>query len=187
MPTGMIVLIVVVVLVVLLLIYVASTYNKLVDLRNRVHDQWSQIDVQLKRRFDLIPNLVNTVKGYAKHQEKTLEQVIEARNNYNKATTQDEKMAANNELSQTLSHLFAVAENYPDLKANTNFLELQTELQDTENKIAMARQFYNDTVLTLNNKIEMFPSNIIAGLFHFKKEEFFQAVEEERENVKVEF
>ncbi len=187
MPTGMIVLIVVVVLVVLLLIYVASTYNKLVDLRNRVHDQWSQIDVQLKRRFDLIPNLVNTVKGYAKHEEKTLEQVIEARNNYNKATTQDEKMAANNELSQTLSHLFAVAENYPDLKANTNFLELQTELQDTENKIAMARQFYNDTVLTLNNKIEMFPSNIIAGLFHFKKEEFFQAVEEERENVKVEF
>ena len=187
MPTGMIVLIVVVVLVVLLLIYVASTYNKLVDLRNRVHDQWSQIDVQLKRRFDLIPNLVNTVKGYAKHEEKTLEQVIEARNNYNKATTQDEKMAANNELSQTLSHLFAVAENYPDLKANTNFLELQTELQDTENKIAMARQFYNDTVLTLNNKIEMFPSNIIAGIFHFKKEEFFQAVEEERENVKVEF
>ena len=187
MTTGMIVLIVVVVLVVLLLIYVASTYNKLVDLRNRVHDQWSQIDVQLKRRFDLIPNLVNTVKGYAKHEEKTLEQVIEARNNYNKATTQDEKMAANNELSQTLSHLFAVAENYPDLKANTNFLGLQTELQDTENKIAMARQFYNDTVLTLNNKIEMFPSNIIAGLFHFKKEEFFQAVEEERENVKVEF
>ena len=187
MTTGMIVLIVVVVLVVLLLIYVASTYNKLVDLRNRVHDQWSQIDVQLKRRFDLIPNLVNTVKGYAKHEEKTLEQVIEARNNYNKATTQDEKMAANNELSQTLSHLFAVAENYPDLKANTNFLELQTELQDTENKIAMARQFYNETVLTLNNKIEMFPSNIIAGLFHFKKEEFFQAVEEERENVKVEF
>ena len=187
MTTGMIVLIVVVVLVVLLLIYVASTYNKLVDLRNRVHDQWSQIDVQLKRRFDLIPNLVETVKGYAKHEEKTLEQVIEARNNYNKATTQDEKMAANNELSQTLSHLFAVAENYPDLKANTNFLELQTELQDTENKIAMARQFYNDTVLTLNNKIEMFPSNIIAGLFHFKKEEFFQAGEEERENVKVEF
>ena len=187
MTTGMIVLIVVVVLVVLLLIYVATTYNKLVDLRNRVHDQWSQIDVQLKRRFDLIPNLVETVKGYAKHEEKTLEQVIEARNNYNKATTQDEKMAANNELSQTLSHLFAVAENYPDLKANTNFLELQTELQDTENKIAMARQFYNDTVLTLNNKIEMFPSNIIAGLFHFKKEEFFQAVEEERENVKVEF
>ena len=130
---------------------------------------------------------METVKGYAKHEEKTLEQVIEARNNYNKATTQDEKMAANNELSQTLSHLFAVAENYPDLKANTNFLELQTELQDTENKIAMARQFYNDTVLTLNNKIEMFPSNIIAGLFHFKKEEFFQAVEEERENVKVEF
>ena len=174
MPTGMIVLIVVVVLVVLLLIYVASTYNKLVDLRNRVHDQWSQIDVQLKRRFDLIPNLVNTVKGYAKHEEKTLEQVIEARNNYNKATTQDEKMAANNELSQTLSHLFAVAENYPDLKANTNFLELQTELQDTENKIAMARQFYNDTATMYNEKLLVFPSNIIANIFHFTPRDLFE-------------
>ena len=187
MTPGMIILIVVVAIVVLLLIYVASTYNKLVDLRNRVHDQWSQIDVQLKRRFDLIPNLVSTVKGYAKHEEETWNKVIAARNSYASAKTADEKMKANNELTQTLSHLFAVAENYPDLKANTNFLELQTELQDTENKIAMARQFYNDTVLTLNNKIEMFPSNIIAGLFHFKKEEFFQAGEEERQNVKVEF
>lgn len=187
MTPGMIILIVVVAIVVLLLIYVASTYNKLVDLRNRVHDQWSQIDVQLKRRFDLIPNLVSTVKGYARHEEETLNKVIAARNSYASAKTADEKMKANNELTQTLSHLFAVAENYPDLKANTNFLELQTELQDTENKIAMARQFYNDTVLTLNNKIEMFPSNIIAGLFHFKKEEFFQAGEEERQNVKVEF
>ena len=175
------------VIVLLLIIWIVATYNGLISLRNRKDDQWSQIDVQLKRRFDLIPNLVSTVKGYAKHEEETLNKVIAARNSYASAKTADEKMKANNELTQTLSHLFAVAENYPDLKANTNFLELQTELQDTENKIAMARQFYNDTVLTLNNKIEMFPSNIIAGLFHFKKEEFFQAGEEERQNVKVEF
>ena len=180
-------LIVVLVIVVLLIIYFVATYNKLVDLRNRVRDQWSQIDVQLKRRFDLIPNLVSTVKGYAKHESETLESVIEARNSYTTATTPHEKMQANNMLSDTLSKLFALAENYPDLKANQNFLELQTELQETEDKIAMARQFYNDTVLTYNNKIEMFPSNIIASMFKFKMEEFFKAEEEARQNVKVEF
>ena len=178
---------VVLVIVVLLVIYVVLTYNKLVDLRNRVRDQWSQIDVQLKRRFDLIPNLVSTVKGYAKHESETLESVIEARNSYTTATTPHEKMQANNMLSDTLSKLFALAENYPDLKANQNFLELQTELQETEDKIAMARQFYNDTVLTYNNKIEMFPSNIVASMFKFKMEEFFKAEEEARQNVKVEF
>ena len=180
-------LIVVLVIVVLLIIYFVTTYNKLVDLRNRVRDQWSQIDVQLKRRFDLIPNLVSTVKGYAKHESETLESVIEARNSYTTATTPHEKMEANNMLSDTLSKLFALAENYPDLKANQNFLELQTELQETEDKIAMARQFYNDTVLTYNNKIEMFPSNIVASMFKFKMEEFFKAEEEARQNVKVEF
>ncbi len=180
-------LIVVLVIVVLLIIYFVATYNKLVDLRNRVRDQWSQIDVQLKRRFDLIPNLVSTVKGYAKHESETLESVIEARNSYTTATTPHEKMQANNMLSDTLSKLFALAENYPDLKANQNFLELQTELQETEDKIAMARQFYNDTVLTYNNKIEMFPSNIVASMFKFKMEEFFKAEEEARQNVKVEF
>ena len=180
-------LIVVLVIVVLLIIYFVATYNKLVDLRNRVKDQWSQIDVQLKRRFDLIPNLVSTVKGYAKHESETLESVIEARNSYTTATTPHEKMQANNMLSDTLSKLFALAENYPDLKANQNFLELQTELQETEDKIAMARQFYNDTVLTYNNKIEMFPSNIVASMFKFKMEEFFKAEEEARQNVKVEF
>ena len=180
-------LIVVLVIVVLLVIYFVLTYNKLVDLRNRVRDQWSQIDVQLKRRFDLIPNLVSTVKGYAKHESETLESVIEARNSYTTATTPHEKMQANNMLSDTLSKLFALAENYPDLKANQNFLELQTELQETEDKIAMARQFYNDTVLTYNNKIEMFPSNIVASMFKFKMEEFFKAEEEARQNVKVEF
>ena len=180
-------LIVVLVIVVLLIIYFVATYNKLVDLRNRVRDQWSQIDVQLKRRFDLIPNLVSTVKGYAKHESETLESVIAARNSYTTASTPHEKMEANNMLSETLTKLFALAESYPDLKANTNFLDLQKELQDTEDKIAMARQFYNDTVLTYNNKIEMFPSNIIASMFHFKMEEFFKAEEEARQNVKVEF
>lgn len=180
-------LIVVIVIIVLLILYVAMTYNKLVDLRNRVRDQWSQIDVQLKRRFDLIPNLVSTVKGYAKHESETLEKVIEARNSYTTATSPHEKMEANNMLTDTLTKLFAVAESYPDLKANTNFLELQQELQDTENKIAMARQFYNDTVLTYNNKIEMFPSNLIASMFKFKMEEFFKAEEAAKENVKVEF
>ena len=180
-------LIVVIVIIVLLILYVAMTYNKLVDLRNRVRDQWSQIDVQLKRRFDLIPNLVSTVKGYAKHESETLEKVIEARNSYTTATSPHEKMEANNMLTDTLTKLFAVAESYPDLKANTNFLDLQQELQDTENKIAMARQFYNDTVLTYNNKIEVFPSNLIAAMFKFKMEEFFKAEEAAKENVKVEF
>ena len=180
-------LIVVIVIIVLLILYVAMTYNKLVDLRNRVRDQWSQIDVQLKRRFDLIPNLVSTVKGYAKHESETLEKVIEARNSYTTATSPHEKMEANNMLTDTLTKLFAVAESYPDLNANTNFLDLQQELQDTENKIAMARQFYNDTVLTYNNKIEMFPSNLIASMFKFKMEEFFKAEEAAKENVKVEF
>ena len=180
-------LIVVIVIIVLLILYVAMTYNKLVDLRNRVRDQWSQIDVQLKRGFDLIPNLVSTVKGYAKHESETLEKVVEARNSYTTATSPHEKMEANNMLTDTLTKLFAVAESYPDLKANTNFLDLQQELQDTENKIAMARQFYNDTVLTYNNKIEMFPSNLIASMFKFKMEEFFKAEEAAKENVKVEF
>ena len=141
-------LIVVIVIIVLLILYVAMTYNKLVDLRNRVRDQWSQIDVQLKRRFDLIPNLVSTVKGYAKHESETLEKVIEARNSYTTATSPHEKMEANNMLTDTLTKLFAVAESYPDLKANTNFLDLQQELQDTENKIAMAVSYTHLTLPT---------------------------------------
>ena len=180
-------LIIVIVVLVLLVLFVVSTYNSLITLRNRVKDQWSQIDVQLKRRFDLIPNLVNTVKGYAKHEKETLEAVIKARNTYTSAVTPTEKMDANNVLTNAMSKLFALAESYPDLKANTNFLQLQSELQDTENKIAMARQFYNDTVLTYNNKVQMVPSNIVASLFKFTKEAFFEANEAERENVKVEF
>ena len=180
-------LIVVLVIVVVIVLFVISTYNTLITLRNRVKDQWSQIDVQLKRRFDLIPNLVNTVKGYAKHEKETLDAVIKARNTYTNAVSPTEKMAANDSLTNAISKLFALSEAYPDLKANTNFLELQGELQETENKIAMARQFYNDTVLTYNNKVEMVPSNFVAMLFKFKKEAFFEAKETERENVKVEF
>lgn len=174
-------------IVLVVIIYVIATYNNLVTLRNRVKDQWSQIDVQLKRRFDLIPNIVNTVKGYAKHESETLEAVIKARNTYTTAINPNEKMEANSELTNAISKLFALTESYPELKANTNFLELQGELKDTENKIASARQFYNDTVLTYNNKIELFPSNIVAMIFHFVKEEFFKANDSERENVKVEF
>ena len=174
-------------IVVVLVLWIIGTYNNLVTLRNRVKDAWSQIDVQLKRRFDLIPNLVETVKGYAKHENETLEDVVKARNSYLSANLPEDKMKANGELTQAISKLFALSEAYPDLKANTNFLELQSELNETENKIAMARQFYNDIVMQYNNKIEVVPSNIIASLFKFSKEAFFQAEEKERENVQVKF
>ncbi len=174
-------------IVVLIVIYVVATYNKLVVLRNRVRDQWAQIDVQLKRRFDLIPNLVETVKGYTKHESETLENVVKARNTFLSATTPEDEMNADGELTKAMTKLFALSESYPDLKANTNFTELQQELQQTESKIASARQFYNDTVLTYNNKIEVVPSNIIASMFKFKKETFFEANETERENVQVKF
>lgn len=174
-------------IVVLLVLYVIATYNKLVVLRNRVRDQWAQIDVQLKRRFDLIPNLVETVKGYTKHESETLENVIKARNTFLSATTAEDEMKADGELTKAMTKLFALSESYPDLKANTNFQDLQEELQQTESKIASARQFYNDTVLTYNNKIEVVPSNIVASLFKFKKEAFFEANETERENVQVKF
>ena len=173
--------------VVLIGLYFMTTYNGLVKLRNMVKDQWSQIDVLLKRRADLIPNLVETVKGYAKHESETLEAVINARNKAVSAQGVEAEMKANGELSGALSKLFALAENYPDLKANTNFLDLQNNLKDTEDKIAYARQFYNDAVLKYKNKLEVFPSNIIAGMFGFKPEPFFEATETERENVKVSF
>ena len=179
--------IIIIVIVVLIIAWTFATYNKLVDLRNRVKDQWAQIDVQLKRRFDLIPNLVETVKGYAKHESETLEAVIQARNTYVSATTPEAQMKADGELEKAISKLFALSESYPELKANTNFQHLQQELTETESKIASARQFYNDTVLMYNNKVEMVPSNIIASLFKFKKEAFFEANETERENVQVKF
>ena len=180
-------LIILLVVVVLLVMYVVSTYNGLVQSRNKVRDQFSQIDVQLKRRFDLIPNLVETVKGYAKHESETLEKVIQARNNYANAKTEAEKVAASNEMSRGVMNIMALAESYPELKANTNFTDLQNQLKEVEDKIGYARQFYNDTVLMYNNKIEMFPSNLVASMFGFKREVFFEANEKERENVQVKF
>lgn len=180
-------LIVVIVIIVLLVVWIIATYNGLIGLRNRKDDQWAQIDVQLKRRSDLIPNLVETVKGYAKHESGTLEAVIKARNTFVTATTPEEEMKASGELTQAISKLFALAESYPDLKANQNFLSLQADLKDTEDKISYARQFYNDTVLTYNNKVEMIPSNIVAKLFGFKKATFFEVEESAKEAPKVSF
>lgn len=178
---------VIIILVVLIILYVISMYNTLVSLRNKVRDEFSQIDVELKRRFDLIPNLVETVKGYTKHEKETLEGVIKARNSYVSADNMSEQLKADGELTQAISKLFALTESYPDLKANTNFNNLQKELTEIEQKIVYARQFYNDSVLKLNNKVEMFPSNIVAKMFGFKKEQFFEANAAERENVKVKF
>lgn len=176
-----------IIVLVLIVLWVISVYNSLIALRNRVKDQWAQIDVQLKRRFDLIPNLVETVKGYTKHESETLEAVIKARNTYVSATVPEEQMKADGELTKAISKLFALTESYPDLKANTNFQALQQELTETESKIAAARQFYNDTVMVYNNKVAMVPSNIIASLFKFNKEAFFEANETERQNVQVKF
>lgn len=170
-------------------IWLVGIFNGLVRLRNAVKNAWSQIDVQLKRRHDLIPNLVETVKGYAKHERGTLEAVIQARQQAIHVTDSVlDKAKAENLLSQTLRSLFAVAENYPDLKANQNFLALQEELTSTENKISFARQFYNDSAMSYNNKTEMFPSNIIAGMFNFKRADFFEVEEAaQREAPQVSF
>ena len=174
-------------IVVILVLTVIGIYNSLVSLRLRVKNAWAQIDTQLKRRFDLIPNLVETVKGYAAHEQATLEKVIAARNSYASATTVEDKAAANNELTQTLKSIFALSESYPDLKANQNFMALQTELTGTEDKIAYSRQFYNDTVQMYNTAIMKFPANIIAGMFGYKEEPFFKIDEAEKEPVKVQF
>ena len=163
-------------------------YNRLVFWRQQVKNAWSQIDVQLKRRYDLIPNLVETVKGYAKHERETLEKVIQARNMATQAHSPKEAAAAETILSGTLKSLFAVAEQYPDLKANQNFLKLQEELTSTENKISFARQFYNDTTATYNTKIQSFPANFMAGPFGVTPQEFFVVENpEERKTVKVQF
>lgn len=174
-------------------IYIVAVYNGLVVCKNRVKEAYSDIQVQMKRRYDLIPNLVETVKGYAAHESQTLEKVIQARNMAMSVKSGDlkEQAKAENILSGTLKSLFAVSENYPQLKANENFLKLQFELTDTEDKIKAARRFYNTNVLALNNKIEMFPSNIIAGMFAFTKQEFYELDEDEaqaaRKPVQVKF
>jgi len=162
-------------------------YNGLIRLRNQVKNSWAQIDVQLKRRNDLIPNLVETVKGYMKHEKELLENVTKARSAILSAETVEDKADASNMLSSTLKSLFAVSENYPDLKANQNFMQLQEEITGTENKIAYARQHYNDIVMVFNTKIEVFPNNIFAGMLNFSQEALFKATEEEKKNVQVKF
>lgn len=177
-----------VIIVAVVAMYAVSIYNALVKLRNQVKNAWSQIDVQLKRRHDLIPNLIETVKGYMTHERDTLENITKARSAAVDASSVGDKSKAESELSGALQRFNLVVENYPDLKANQNFLALQEELTSTENKISFARQSYNDQVLFYNNKIEMFPSNILAGMFNFSKEEFFEIeVEAEREVPKVKF
>ncbi len=168
--------------------WLIAMYNAFVRLKNNVKDAWSDIDVQLKRRYDLIPNLIEAVKGYMQHERGVLQKVTEARTKAMGAQSVGEHQEAENMLTDALKSLFAVSENYPDLKANENFLELQRELTDTENKIQAARRFYNSNVKELNNAIQMFPSNIMAKMFNFKEEEFFELQEEEaKEPVKVSF
>jgi LemA protein len=179
--------IVVGVLVLLLILVVILMYNGLVRARNRIDNAWSQIDVQLKRRYDLIPNLVETVKGYAAHEKSTFESVTQARANAINAQGPEQQAQAENVLSGALKSLFAVAEAYPDLKANQNFLNLQEELTSTEDRIAYARQFYNDSVLSFNNRIQTFPRSVIAGTFNFEKREYFEGDPEATGPVKVEF
>ena len=178
----------VLIIIVILFVLIVGAYNGLITSRNRVKNAWSQIDVQLQRRFDLIPNLVESVKGYMKHEEGVLTKVTELRNAWAGASSVGKKAELDSELSGALKTIIAVSENYPDLKANKNFTELQEELRSTEDKIAYARQFYNDSVTMYNTKLEKIPTNIIASMFSFKQEELFEAASEEaRQNVKVDF
>ena len=176
------------VVAIVLAIVAAVLYNDLVKLRQNVKNAWSQIDVQLQRRYDLIPNLVETVKGYMEHENVTLTKVTDLRNAWANASTLAEKARIDNQLSSAIKTIFAVSENYPDLKANQNFIQLQQELTNTEDKLSFSRQFYNDSVTKYNTKIELVPSNLIASMFHFKPEELFKIDSEEaKKNVKVDF
>ncbi|HLM64160.1 MAG TPA: LemA family protein [Acidimicrobiales bacterium] len=183
----MVPLIILVILVVLVGLYLVVSYNGLVSLRNRIENAWAQIDVQLRRRYDLIPNLVETVKGYASHERETLDAVIQARNAGMNASGPHDQAEAENQISGALKSLFALSEAYPDLKANQNFAQLQEELTGTEGRIAYARQFYNDTVFRYNTKIQSFPSNILANSFKFREREYFQADDETRGPTQVQF
>lgn len=175
-------------IVAIIVIAFIAIYNKLVTARQRVKNGWGQIDVQLQRRFDLIPNLVDTVKGYMAHESSVLEKVTELRTSWANAKTVAEKMEISNQLSDTLKTIMAVSENYPDLKANQNFMSLQEELTNTENKISYSRQFYNDTVTRYNTMLETFPSNLVASMFHFEAEKLFEIDNPSaRQNVKVDF
>ncbi len=174
-------------LLVLIGLYVMFTYNRLILLRTRVENAWAQIDVQLKTRADLIPNLVETVKGYAAHEKTTFENVVKARNRALSARTPEETIEGNNMLSGALGRLLAIAEAYPELKANTNFIALQGDLKDVEDKIRYSRQFYNDTVLKYNSGIRLFPKNIIARMFNFSQRPFFRIEEQDKEVPRVRF
>lgn len=173
--------------IIVLALWLIALYNGLISKRNRVREAYSQIDVQLKRRSSLIPNLIETVKGYVKHEKEVLTEVTKARTSLMGAKSPHEQAAANDALSGALKSLFAVAENYPNLKASDNFKELQAELSDTETKVAAARQFYNVNVLDLNTSIQSFPTSIFASMFNFKEEEFFKATEEEKKDIQVKF
>lgn len=184
----MIYFIIVLVLLLVIALFVISAYNNLVSLRNQVKNSWSQIDVELQRRFDLIPNLVETVKGYMNHEENVLTKVTELRTQWASVNSVSDKADLENKLSATLKSIMAVAENYPDLKANTNFLSLQEELQNTETKLAASRQSYNNVTTVYNTKLEVFPSNIVANIFKFEKEDLFKIDNDEaKSNVKVSF
>lgn len=174
-------------LLVVAAVYAVAEYNSFITLRTQIKEAFSGIDVQLKRRADLIPNLVETVKGYAKHEKGVYEEVTKARTAMMSATSVKEKADANTMMTGALKSLFAVAENYPNLKASDNFIDLQRQLEDTEDKVAYSRQFYNSNVLSYNKKVQMFPSNVIASVFHFTIEEFFGATDQERASVKVSF
>ncbi|MGB3908617.1 MAG: LemA family protein [Methanomethylovorans sp.] len=178
---------VILVIALIIAVFVFSVYNKLVTLRNRVENAWAQVDVQLKRRFDLIPNIVETVKGYAKHETSVFEEVTKARSAWMSASTVNDAAQASNMLTNALKSLFAVSEDYPELKANENFRQLQQELSQTEDKIAYSRQFYNDTVMKYNISIQRVPNNIIAGMFNFEKKELLEIEEEEKIAPKVDF
>ena len=176
------------VIIILLVVWVISIYNGLIKSRQKVDNAWSQIDVQLQRRFDLIPNFVETVKGYMTHESETFEKITALRTSWANSTTVGEKAKLDGELSGALKTIMAVSENYPELKANQNFSEVSEELRNTENKISFSSQFYNDSVTMYNTKLELFPSNIVAGMFNFQKRDLFAAESDEaRKNVKVDF
>ena len=179
---------IVLVVVILIVVWVIGMYNGLVTARQKVENAWSQIDVQLQRRFDLIPNFVETVKGYMTHESETFEKIAQLRTSWANSSSVGEKANLDGELTSALKTIMAVSENYPDLKANQNFADLSEELRNTENKISFSRQFYNDSVTMYNTKLEVFPSNIIANMFNFKSKELFEAENDEaRKNVKVDF
>ena len=179
---------IILIILLILVIFVISVYNGLVSSRMKVQNAWSQIDVQLQRRFDLIPNFVETVKGYMSHEKETLEKITSLRTSWSNASSIKDKAELDGELTSALKTIMAVSENYPDLKANQNFMQLSEELRNTENKIAFSRQFYNDTVTMYNTKLQVFPSNIIAGMFNFSASDLFKIENDEaRQNVKVDF